>query len=49
MMNDINCPFCQNEVELIEDTYCCEECGASFKVIQEPQDILIKNIKEHRE
>jgi Zn finger protein HypA/HybF involved in hydrogenase expression len=44
------CPFCQSDsLELLQDTYCCEECGGSFQVVQEPQDILLKDIKSRGE
>lgn len=40
----MNCPFCQSDNIMAfneEDkgiTWCCEDCGGSFQVVQEPQD-----------
>lgn len=43
----MKCPFCQSDnLELKQDTQCCEDCGGSFEVVQEPQDILLKDAKE---
>lgn len=30
-------------------THCCDECGGSFEVVQEPQGILLKDALEKRE
>ena len=47
---DLICPFCKQDSLLkIEDTQCCEECGGSFQVIQEPQDILLENVKSEED
>ena len=50
------CPFCQSDnlipfQESKEEysTLCCEDCGCSFQIIQEPQDILLKNALDSRE
>jgi uncharacterized protein YbaR (Trm112 family) len=38
------CPFCQSDDLLVfvedngEKTHCCENCGGSFQIVQEPQD-----------
>lgn len=42
------CPFCQSDnliafkEEDDSETYCCDDCGGSFQIINEPQDILLK-------
>ena len=52
----MKCPFCQSDNlrEFEEDTLsdattitsnCCEDCGGSFAIIQEPQEILLQDIK----
>ena len=46
----LKCPFCQSDnLEPINEdgkiTQCCDDCGGSFEVVQEPQDILLENIK----
>lgn len=56
----MRCPFCQSDNlrEFEEDTllsettltcHCCEDCGASFHVVQEPQDILLEDIKNEKQ
>jgi hypothetical protein len=42
-MAELTCPHCKNIATLIDDTYCCEDCGASFQVVQEPQPILLED------
>jgi hypothetical protein len=40
----MRCPHCLSDnLELKQDTHCCEDCGGSFQVIQEPQDILLES------
>lgn len=47
----LTCPFCQSDnlmtiVEGDTTTQCCEDCGGSFEVVQEPQDILLDISKQ---
>lgn len=52
---ETKCPFCKSDnlkpFKELEEQYpilCCEDCGCSFQVIQEPQDILLKDALEKR-
>ncbi|MDB4330488.1 hypothetical protein N9948_02070 [bacterium] len=56
----MKCPYCQSDnlihiepnpnQSILERTdNCCEDCGCSFQIIQEPQDILLKGALEKRE
>ena len=45
-VDEVQCPFCTSQVLLIQDTYCCDECGGSFEVVQEPQEILLTDAKK---
>ena len=56
----MKCPFCQSDkLESYEDgsltsettltSHCCEDCGGSFYIIQEPQDILLADVKSREE
>lgn len=35
----MRCPLCLSDrLEFVQETYCCEECGASFEMVGESQD-----------
>jgi len=34
-----------DNLEEKQNTHCCEDCGASFELVQEPQEILLEESK----
>ena len=54
----MNCPFCKSDNLVTKDefdercsevnipTHCCEDCGGSYQIVQEPQEILLKDSLE---
>ena len=46
----ILCPFCQSDnLILKQNTHCCDECGGSFEIVQEPQEILLEDALEKQD
>lgn len=42
----MKCPFCgSHDLIVVENTQCCDDCGGSFVVIQEPQPDLLAQAK----
>ena len=38
----MRCPLCLSDnLEYVQETYCCDNCGGSFAIVQESQDFPI--------